>query len=171
VARLYKNEKLKKEVPRRRGVTAIPRFWDRTTRVRPVRPTFEILCRGLCRNLTVPASVATVHSVSIVLTCVALESHPSRMNIASSYGLTFFGVAPSRRGSRFDTVEVWVRAVQSWADRMNSKKAGAEQGYPRSTPCAVSRTTQRSHFGAQLGAHLDQKRSRLVAKQTTDRDV
>jgi hypothetical protein len=29
------------------------------------------------------------------------------MNIASSYGLTFFSVAPSRTGSRFDTVEVW----------------------------------------------------------------
>jgi hypothetical protein len=29
------------------------------------------------------------------------------MDIASSYGLTFFGVAPSRTGLRFDTVEVW----------------------------------------------------------------
>jgi hypothetical protein len=29
------------------------------------------------------------------------------MNIASSYGLTFFSVAPSRTGLRFDTVEVW----------------------------------------------------------------
>jgi hypothetical protein len=29
------------------------------------------------------------------------------MNIASSYDLTFFGVAPYRTGLRFDTVEVW----------------------------------------------------------------
>jgi hypothetical protein len=45
--------------------------------------------------------------VLFLLMYIAPETCGTRMNIDYSYGLIFFGVAPSRTDSRFDTVEVW----------------------------------------------------------------
>jgi hypothetical protein len=73
----------------------------------------EFLCRGLCRNAGVPARVARGHSVSVALIYVIENPRRTRMDIAFFYGLSFFGVAPSRTGLRFDTVEVWVRVPTS----------------------------------------------------------
>jgi hypothetical protein len=74
----------------------------------------EFLCRGLCRNPEVSVLVATIYSVSFILTYVALETRRTRMNTASSYGLTFFGVAASVASAASCSVVVWYFVTNEW---------------------------------------------------------
>jgi hypothetical protein len=67
----------------------------------------ENLCRDLCRNPSIPARIGPSHVVSLGIKRVAATSDQTRMNTAPLCYSDFFGVAWSRTGLRFDTVEVW----------------------------------------------------------------
>jgi hypothetical protein len=66
----------------------------------------EILCRALCRNPAIPTGMGLSRWLSLSRNQRAGKASGTRMNTASPYHLDLFGVASSRTGSRFDTVEV-----------------------------------------------------------------
>ena len=80
----------------------------RTTRCswREGRFAQRLLCRDLCRNPAIPTRIEPCRSLSLGCTCGAGKRRLARMNAAPGYHSGFFGVASSRTGSRFDTVEV-----------------------------------------------------------------
>ena len=69
--------------------------------------TVRFLCRGLCRNPSIPTGIGPSRCLSLDNRLSTVKTHPARIKTASSYHSAFFGVASSRTVSRFDTVEVW----------------------------------------------------------------